>query len=147
MKKAQDKGQAIAVESESVKNKNLTLTVFHEFKAAHSLEGFETPHFHLWKISAAFQAIAIHVLSPNGKLIDLVFLQKTLHEIIDPIEGTYLNSSLGLVPTSEKMAEWVWNQLIAAIPAHLQKIAPLNSVTITLCDLEGRAWGEAKLSE
>ena len=117
--------------------RTLSLTVHTEFKASHSLVGFETPHFHLWKIEVGFSSSFPIV---NDRLIDLVFLQNELDQIIAPICGKYLNTELAFSPTSENLASWLWDHVQARVTQ-----APLSSVSVTLCDLEGRASGTAKL--
>ena len=120
------------------KPKTLTLTVCHEFKASHSLEGFELPHCHLWKLSA--EITASHP-SQNDKLIDLIELQKALNEISLPLQNQYLNEKFSFAPTSENMAEWFWEAIQKKLPT-----APLTAVTVTLCNLEGIATGSAHLA-
>jgi 6-pyruvoyl-tetrahydropterin synthase len=113
------------------------LTVFNDFRAAHSLEGFETPHFHLFKVSAGFE-----VPYPiNGdRVIDLIYLQKILDCSLYPLHNKDLNSILKVSPTSENLCVWLWEELSTQLPD-----APLKSVSIELCDLEGRAMGKATL--
>ena len=118
--------------------KKIALKAFHSFKAAHSLAGFETPHFHLWKISVKFQGT---FPLPGDRLIDLVLLQTELNRITAPIAGTFLNDTLGASPTSENMASFIWKKIKEKFPSQ-----PLYSVSVTLCDLDGEAMGEAILS-
>ncbi len=120
------------------KPKNLNLSVFHEFKASHSLPGFDTPHFHTWKVAATF-----HSALPlqGSKLLDLVGLQQMLEKMTKPLSGQYLNEQFTFDPTSEKIAEWFWDQISLAVPS-----VALQSVAITLCDLEGNASGSAMVS-
>jgi 6-pyruvoyl-tetrahydropterin synthase len=118
--------------------KKIALKVFHSFKASHSLAGFETPHFHLWKIAVKFQA-AFPI--KGDRLIDMIAVQSELIQITAPLEGTYLNDSLGASPTSENMATFVWKKVAGKFPGQ-----SLHSVSITLCTLDGEATGEAILS-
>jgi 6-pyruvoyl-tetrahydropterin synthase len=122
----------------SPKPSRISLSVMHDFKASHSLEGFEQPHFHLWKVSAEFAAT---FPLQNDKLIDLVFLQNTLHEIIAPIQNRYLNDCLPAAPTTENLCEWFWQAIQGRLPE-----APLSAVAITICNLEGEATGAARLA-
>jgi 6-pyruvoyl-tetrahydropterin synthase len=117
---------------------SIALKVFHEFKASHSLAGFETPHFHLWKITVEFKA---SLPLKGDRLIDLILLQEELSKITAPITGTYLNDSLGASPTSENMALFIWKKVSERFPND-----PLDSVAVKLCDLNGAASGEAILS-
>ena len=119
------------------KPSKLNLAVYGEVKASHSLEGFEVPHFHLWKVEASFEAA---FPLKTDRLIDLVYLQKILSELFAPIEGRYFNEVFSFSPTSENFCAWIWEELSKKIPD-----APLHSVSVTLCDLEGRATGQARL--
>jgi 6-pyruvoyl-tetrahydropterin synthase len=119
--------------------KSFTLSVFHQFKASHTLLGHPVPHFHLWKLAAEFKVSA--PLSQD-RVIDLVFLQKNFDEVIRPLEASYLNETLQVSPTSENLCVWVWDQLLQRLPD-----APLYAVEVSLCDLEGRSTGKARLGQ
>ena len=119
------------------KPSSVELTVFHQIKASHSLLGFEVPHFHLWKVAVTFCA---PLPIESDRLIDLVYLQSTLNELFSPLEGVYLNTALSFSPTSEKLAEWIWDQVSLKIAQ-----TELSSVSVTLCDLDGNASGVAKV--
>ncbi len=77
---------------------------------------------------------------PGDRLIDLVLLQNMLTSIFQAVEGKYLNTTFSFPPTSENMANWVWDEVVRVLPE-----APLAEVSITLCDLDGRASGRARL--
>jgi 6-pyruvoyl-tetrahydropterin synthase len=117
--------------------KNIALKVFHQFKASHSLPGFDQPHFHVWKVSVEFKT---QLPLKGDRLIDLVLLQTELEKITAPLANTYLNDTLGNSPTSENMASYIWAKVSEKFPAE-----PLNKVSITLCSLDGEASGEATL--
>jgi hypothetical protein len=117
--------------------KTLDLSVFGEFKASHSLTGFEVPHFHLWKVTVDFKT---DLPIPGDRLIDLVFLQNILTSIFHAVEGKHLNAVLAAPPTSENVASWVWDEVVRTLPE-----APLAEVSVTLCDLDGKATGRARL--
>jgi 6-pyruvoyl-tetrahydropterin synthase len=117
---------------------SISLEVEHEFRASHTLEGHEVPHFHLWKVAVEFKAA---LPLPNDRLIDLIFLQTLLEKITSPLKGTYLNQSFAEAPTSENMALWLWEQIVIALPD-----APLHQVQVRLCDLEGVSTGSARVS-
>jgi len=119
------------------KPSKLCLTVHGEVRASHALEGFEVPHFHIWKVDATFTGAWP---LKNDRLIDLVHLQKVLAEMFAPIEGRHFNEVFDFSPTSENFCAWVWEQLSKKVPE-----APLHSVAISLCDLDGRASGQARL--
>lgn len=118
--------------------KHIALKVFHSFKASHSLAGFETPHYHLWKIAVKFQA---KFPLPGDRLVDMIAAQTELGEITAPLAGTYLNDTLGMSPTSENMAAFLWNKMNEKFPGQ-----PTHSISVTLCTLDGEATGEAILS-
>lgn len=117
---------------------SIALKVFHQFKASHSLVGFETPHFHLWKITVEFKA---SLPLKTDRLIDLVLLQEALMQITAPVANTYLNETLGASPTSENMALYIWKKVMERFPND-----PLDLVAVSLCDLNGESMGEATLS-
>ena len=121
----------------SRKPTSIALTVMGELKASHGLQGFETPHFHIWKVAAQFNAA---LPLAGDRVIDLVFLQHSLEEILKPVSGQFLNQALPFSPTSENLALWIWDQLIEALPD-----ASLHLVEITLCNLEGTPSGSAKV--
>lgn len=119
----------------------ITLSVNAELRASHSLAGFETPHFHLWKIAVSFGA---QFPLKSDRLIDLVFLQSTLNAFLAEAQGNYLNELFGFQPTSENLGAWIWEGLSKELSGALGD-ASLTGVGITLCDLDGRATGTAKL--
>ena len=116
---------------------HLALRVETDFKASHSLEGLEVPHFHLWKVSVEFQA---KLPLAQDRLIDLVFLQTVLDRVFEPLKGSYLNESLKASPTSENLALWTWEKIAGALPD-----APLSEVKIELCSLDGVSTGSARI--
>jgi len=113
------------------------LSVFNEFRASHSLAGFETPHFHLFKVAAVFRVP--HPLT-GDRVLDLVFLQKVLDCSLHPLHNCHLNSTLPFSPTSENLCVWLREELVRQLPD-----APLHSVSIELADLDGRSMGKATL--
>jgi 6-pyruvoyl-tetrahydropterin synthase len=123
--------------TKELKPTRIALEVESEFRASHSLAGFEIPHFHLWKVRVEFEA---KLPLADDRLIDLVHLQTVMDEILKPLSGTYLNESLGVSPTSENLALWVWEKLMHKLPD-----APLSQVQIKLCDLEGVSTGSARV--
>ena len=120
------------------KPSSISLTVYSDFRASHSLTGFETPHFHLWKLALEFKA---PLPLKTDRLIDLVLLQNQISSITSPLQGCFLNETLtDFSPTSENMAQWVWNEFLKNNPA-----TPLVAVTITLCSLSGEPMGSARI--
>ena len=118
--------------------KSISLKVHHQFKGSHSLPGFDTPHFHLWKITVEFKT---SLPLKGDRLIDLVLLQNAMNEITAPLDNTYLNDTLGASPTSENMAGFIWKKVAEKFPKD-----PLHSVAVSLCNLHGESSGEATLS-
>lgn len=131
------KVQAKEQPSPFMEPKTIALKVFHQFKASHSLPGFDQPHFHLWKVTVQFKA---NLPLKGDRLIDLVLLQTELEKMTAPLANTYLNDTLGDPPTSENMASYIWKKVAQKFPNE-----PLHSVSIALCNLDGEASGEATL--
>ncbi len=113
------------------------LTAFSEFRASHTLEGFRVPHFHLWKISVSFN---VPYPLKGDRVVDLVFAELQLEELIAPLKGSLLEDALKMSPTSENLCIWLWRQWSERV----QDWA-LSAVSVTLCDLEGRPSGKAEL--
>ncbi len=117
---------------------SISLKVFHQFKGAHSLVGFEQPHFHLWKITVEFKTA---FPLKTDRVVDLIYAQTEIEKITAPLAGTYLNESMGVSPTSENMAYYLWTRVKKAFPND-----PLHSISISLCNLDGEVTGEATLA-
>ncbi len=113
------------------------LTAYSEFRASHTLEGFRVPHFHLWKVSVSFD---VPYPLKGDRVVDLVFAELKLEELIAPLKGSLLDDSLKMSPTSENLCIWLWRQWSEGVPE-----AGLSAVSVTLCDLEGRPSGRAEL--
>jgi 6-pyruvoyl-tetrahydropterin synthase len=117
----------------------ISLEVESEFRASHTLAGFEIPHFHLWKVTTQFSAA---LPLKEDRLIDLAYLQTVMAEILHPLQGVYLNDAFSFSPTSENMALHIWEKIASGLPD-----APLSEVRVTLCDLEGTSTGTARVSK
>ena len=124
-------------EAKKIVPSRIALEVESEFRASHSLEGFEVPHFHLWHITTKFETA---LPLAQDRLIDLVFLQTVMNKILYPLQGTYLNESFPHSPTSENVALWIWEKITAHLPD-----APLAEVQVKLCNLEGVSTGSARV--
>jgi len=108
------------------------LTVRHDFKASHSLEGFEVPHHHLWRVMVTFET---RFPMSGDRVIDMLEAESLLSRALQPLQGSFLNASLGMSPTSENLCSWLWSRLPDSVCA----------ASVTLCDLEGREFGKAEL--
>ena len=115
----------------------IALEVHSQFTASHTLEGFEVEHFHLWKVSCQFEA---SLPLENDRLIDLVYLQKVMDGILQPLHGRILNTALTESPTTENLATYVWEKLTATLPD-----APLSQIHVQICDLEGVPSGSVRV--
>ncbi len=120
-----------------MKPSKITLSVVHELRASHSLPGFETPHFHLWKIQVKYQAA---LPLKKDKVVDMVELESVIAKICAPLEGTYLNDTQAFSPTCEELAQWLWEKLAEKID-----VANLRAVRLTLCNLSGIEMGYAEV--
>lgn len=115
----------------------VSLKVFSEFKASHSLEGFETPHFHVFKCTLEFKSA---LPLKTDRVIDIIHAQELTDQILAPLQGRFLNDALGASPTSENLAMYLWNEFLKRHPS-----APLAAVEVALCDLAGNASGLARI--
>ena len=116
----------------------MVLSVFNELRAMHGLSDNPTPHLHLWKIRADFK-------SPfpiqGDRVIDLVLAQSVINEVLQPLQGKFLNDLMDASPTSENLCSWIWDRLEQKLPA-----VPLHAVMVTLCDSTGVPFGRASLT-
>jgi 6-pyruvoyl-tetrahydropterin synthase len=118
--------------------KQVELTVFSEFKASHSLAGFEVPHLHFWRLELTFRSV---LPMKSDRVLDLVALQSQVEHITSTVSGRHLNEVLPQVsPTSEMMAQWIWSEFLKQNPS-----APLVSVAVTICNALGVATGAARV--
>jgi 6-pyruvoyl-tetrahydropterin synthase len=113
------------------------LNVFHQFTASHSLEGFLAPHYHLWKVSVEFE---VPFPLRGDRVVDLVLAEEKLIRATRALEGSHLNETLGVSPTSENLCVWIWSRFEALLPE-----PEISAVSVTLCDLEGKPTGRAEL--
>jgi len=85
------------------------------FSSAHNLRNYngncENLHGHNWKVEAILQG---DKLDSVGMLVDFKILKKTLKNILDELDHKYLNDVdyfKDVNPTSENMAQYVYNRL------------------------------------
>ncbi len=84
-----------------------------EFDAAHNLKGYQGKcanlHGHTWKVEAF---IVGNKLDSIGMVMDFGPLKKSLKEITDSLDHSYLNDKLEIGnPTSENIAKYIFNEM------------------------------------
>jgi 6-pyruvoyl-tetrahydropterin synthase len=120
------------------------------FEASHSLEGFETPHPHLWRLEFAVEGESI-----QGRIIDLVHLRERVDQLIMPLKLTYLNENLFVTsevrkyPTCETLSEYFSHHLQVILQheyyPHNASIR-LTSVLVAICEMDGTEMGAVRRS-
>jgi 6-pyruvoyl-tetrahydropterin synthase len=120
----------------------IELEVFSDFKAFHSLVGYETPHHHYFQVSASL-ILPTHQRrsTKEGAVIDLVEFQKLLNQVMGPLSGNDLNQVLGKPSTCENLCEWIFSRLQKLIRTPVV----LSSVSVMNCNLERQPLGRATL--
>ncbi len=119
------------------------------FTASHSLADHEAPHPHLWTLEVTLTGKPI-----KGKIVDMVLLQQTFGEKVDPLHSSYLNENQSLgheamqLPTCEMLAAHFFTEFKKVI---LNKFIPENlsiqlvSVSVALSDTKGTELGAARV--
>lgn len=99
------------------------------FEAAHHLTSYrgapEPNHGHSWQVEAAF---AVDELDDEGIGVDFVAVRGALGELTARFDHGDLNATPPfdrLSPTTERIAEWFFEQLAAKLPA-----SPPTEVTV-----------------
>lgn len=100
--------------------------VFH-IEAAHRLPHVPAGHKCARLHGHSFR-IEVHVTGPlsgdSGWVMDFADIKSAFAPIFAELDHRYLNDVPGLEnPTSERLAEWVWNQLKPALP-------PLSEIVV-----------------
>jgi 6-pyruvoyltetrahydropterin/6-carboxytetrahydropterin synthase len=97
------------------------LRVRSRFEAAHHLTSYrgapEPNHGHSWQVEAAF---AVDELDDEGIGVDFVAVRGALDELAGRFDHGDLNAHPPfdrLSPTTERIAEWFFEQLVAKLPA------------------------------
>ncbi|MEK6727664.1 MAG: 6-carboxytetrahydropterin synthase QueD [Candidatus Omnitrophota bacterium] len=97
------------------------------FSSAHNLRGYkgkcEDLHGHNWRVEVAAKKSELDKI---GMVLDFKYLKIKLNEIMEKLDHKYLNAIPYFKkanPTSENIAEYIYNQLKPKIPA-------LKSVTV-----------------
>ena len=91
------------------------LMVESKFAAAHQLRGYkgkcENLHGHNWRVTVAVTA---ERLNEQGLAIDFHDLTKSLRDVLDQLEHTFLNDIFPFTqinPSSENLAKWIYDTL------------------------------------
>ena len=91
------------------------LMVESKFAAAHQLRGYkgkcENLHGHNWRVTVAVTA---ERLNEVGLAIDFNDLKKSLRDVLDQLEHTFLNDIFPFTqinPSSENLAKWIYDTL------------------------------------
>ena len=91
------------------------LMVESKFAAAHQLRGYkgkcENLHGHNWRVTVAVTA---ERLNEVGLAIDFNDLKKSLRDVLDTLEHTFLNDIFPFTqinPSSENLAKWIYDTL------------------------------------
>ncbi len=94
--------------------------VSREFAAAHFLRDYEGKcanlHGHNWKVEASFQS---PTLASNNILVDFNDLWLALDEVVEKLDHQNINNIAPFdreSPTSEKLAQWFFEQLKQRLP-------------------------------
>jgi len=98
-----------------------------DFSSAHNLRGYkgkcEDLHGHNWKVMVEIEK---ETLDKIGMVMDFKFVKKELNKVLDKLDHKYLNKIpyfKKVNPTSESIAEYIFNLLKKKIPS-------LKSVTV-----------------
>jgi len=91
------------------------LMVESKFAAAHQLRGYqgkcERLHGHNWRVTIAVTA---ERLDEVGLAVDFHVLKKSLREVLDQLEHTFLNEIFPFTqinPSSENLAKWIYDTM------------------------------------
>ena len=91
------------------------LMVESKFAAAHQLRGYkgtcERLHGHNWRVTVAVTA---ERLDEVGLAIDFHDLKKSLRDVLDQLEHTFLNDIFPFTqinPSSENLAKWIYDSM------------------------------------
>lgn len=95
------------------------LMIESKFAAAHQLRGYEGKcerlHGHNWRVTVAVTA---ERLNEVGLAIDFIDLKKSLREVLDQLEHTFLNDIFPFTeinPSSENLAKWIYDTMAKKI--------------------------------
>ncbi|MDD5561960.1 MAG: 6-carboxytetrahydropterin synthase QueD [Candidatus Omnitrophica bacterium] len=104
-----------------------SLKVEGAFSSAHNLRGYkgkcEDLHGHNWRVEISIQS---EELDNIGMVLDFKYLKSKLNAVLEKMDHKYLNKLSyfkKVNPTSENIAEYIYNQLKKPLPL-------LKSVTV-----------------
>lgn len=110
------------------------------FEAAHFLpkvpEGHpcKRMHGHSYKVTVYIKG---ELDSESGWLLDFAEIKKAFNPLLQKLDHSVLNEIAGLEnPTSERLAVWIWQQLLPVLPL-LSKIV-VSETSTSGCVYEGK---------
>ena len=127
----------------------MELVLKFDFISSHSLRGHETPHPHRWWLEFALSGAPL-----EGKIIDIVDLRERVMEMIKPLDHVYLNDFSGVpqavrdFPTCETLSVFFSERLQLLISQYFIDQNPtlkLSSLSVSLCEMDGREMGAVRL--
>ncbi len=125
----------------------VTLIIRSELVASHSLDGYEQPHPHRWKLEIRVSGAPV-----RGRIIDLPVLEDALKSDLKKLDGCYLNESplvdeaTRAFPTCETLGAHLaehWDRIVLSVLRKDNPTLKLVSVQVTLCEMDGREFGAA----
>ena len=113
-----------------------TLTIQHEFCAAHALviAGRSEPvHGHNFKVTLTIEGAGspAEQLDADGLLCDFHTAHAILTDVCEPLNNSDLNTVLAFNPTAELVAQHIADAVAEELDASLAPSARVASVTIT----------------
>jgi 6-pyruvoyltetrahydropterin/6-carboxytetrahydropterin synthase len=98
------------------------MEIFKEFtfEAAHRLPNLPADHKCARLHGHSFR-VAVHVqgpvVEPEGWVLDFAEISAAFRPLYEQLDHRYLNEIPGLEnPTSERLAQWLWERLLPALP-------------------------------
>lgn len=111
------------------------LTIKSHFEAAHFLKNYqgkcENLHGHFWRVEATFGSQTINPQS--GLAVDFIYLKKSLGDILEKIDHTFLNKNAflkGANPSCENLAKFLFLRLKKEISNKFKKNIQLLRITV-----------------
>jgi 6-pyruvoyltetrahydropterin/6-carboxytetrahydropterin synthase len=119
------------------------LMVESKFAAAHQLRGYkgkcEKLHGHNWRVTVAVTA---ERLDEQGLAMDFNDLKKSLRDVLDQLEHTFLNDIFPFTqinPSSENLAKWIYDTMAKKVNNENIEVA---SVTVWESDTASASYFE-----